>query len=310
MGLLSRFFLKRAEREFETCLRLIQVALCEGLHTIYRSQMNDDDARYLAAQVVNFLQGMDIDELARAKDEPLRSRIMAILPQVEQRAAECMQADRQTREIIVATLRMTSFLNFGKYGRAWFQSPAKMRIERLLVEYGPEFPEEINPAAYEQLAAIYLAAKRPAWWRGKAEDNMAAPLRKDAEQGNTDAEYMLGNRYLDGQGVPQDYTQAAVWWRKAAEQGHAEAQYNLGLSCGYGRGVRRDYTQAATWFRKAAEQGNALHSTTSAFCTTTAKACPGATQRPISGAIWRLLEFTATGTRKRRRNSETKSHLT
>jgi TPR repeat protein len=79
-----------------------------------------------------------------------------------------------------------------------------------------------------------------------------------AEQGDAEAQWSLGNLYLDGQGVPQDYTQAAFWWSKAAEQGHAQAQYNLGLSYGFGRGVRRDRTQAATWFRKAAEQGNAL----------------------------------------------------
>ena len=74
-----------------------------------------------------------------------------------------MQADRQTREIIVATLRMTTVLNLGKYGRAWFQNPEKMRIERLLVEYGPEFPEEITPEAYAQLPATYHVVKRTAW---------------------------------------------------------------------------------------------------------------------------------------------------
>jgi len=162
MGLLSRFFLKRAERSFATCLRAIQVDLCEDLSNIYSLQMDYRVARTLAAQVVNFLKGEDIDEIARVSDEPLRSRIMDILPQVRQRAAECMQADRQTREIIVATLRMTSVLNFGKYGRVWFQDPAKMRIEHLLVEYGPEFPEEITPAAYEHLSAKYHAVKRAA----------------------------------------------------------------------------------------------------------------------------------------------------
>jgi hypothetical protein len=74
-----------------------------------------------------------------------------------------MQADRQTREIIVATPRMTTVLNFGKYGIAWFQDAAKMRIEQPLVEYGPEFPEEITLAAYEQLSARYHAVKRTAW---------------------------------------------------------------------------------------------------------------------------------------------------
>jgi hypothetical protein len=125
--------------------------------------MDDNAAKALAAQVANFLKGEDIDEIARVSDEPLRSRIMAILPQIRQRAAEYMQVDRQTREIIVATLRMTTVLNFGEYGIAWLQSPAKMRIERLLVEYGPEFPEEITPAAYIQLFAAYHAVKRTAW---------------------------------------------------------------------------------------------------------------------------------------------------
>jgi hypothetical protein len=170
MGFLSRFFHKRPEPSlddlddnFAMCLRLMKVDLCEDVRNIYSSQMDDKAARTLAAQVVNFLMGEDIDEIARVSDEPLHSWIMAILPQVKQRAAEYMQADRRTREIIVATHRMTSVLNFGKYGIAWLQSPEKMRIERLLVEYGPEFPEEINPEAYIQLFAIYHAVKRAAW---------------------------------------------------------------------------------------------------------------------------------------------------
>jgi hypothetical protein len=170
MGLLSRLFLKRgewsfaqAEEAFAVSLRTLQVDLATDICNVYSSQMDHKVARALAAQVVNFLKGEDIDEIARVSDEPLRSRIMAVLPQVRQRAAEYMQADRQTREIIVATLRMKSVLNFGKYGEAWFENPAKMRIERLLVEYGPEFPKEITPAAYIQLVAAYHAVKRAAW---------------------------------------------------------------------------------------------------------------------------------------------------
>ena len=112
--------------------------------------MDGEAARTLAAQVVNFLMGEDIDAsiIARVSDEPLRARIMAVLPQVRQRAAEYMQADRQTREIVVATLRMTVCPEFrGSTEKRGSQSPAKMRIERLLVEYGPEFPEEISPAS-------------------------------------------------------------------------------------------------------------------------------------------------------------------
>jgi hypothetical protein len=170
MGFLSRLFGKRAEPSLEevdefvsTSLRLLKVDLCEDLSNIYSSQLDYKVDRTLVAQVVNFLMGEDIDEVARVSDEPLHSRIMAILPQVRQRAAEYMQADRQTREIIVATLRMTTFLNLWKYGEAWFQNPEKMRIERLLVEYGPEFPEEITPVAYAQMFSTYHEVKRTAW---------------------------------------------------------------------------------------------------------------------------------------------------
>jgi len=246
MGLLSRFFLKRAERSFATWSDAVRVDLAEDLCNIYSSQMDRQAARALAAQVVNFLMGEDIDEIARVSDEPLRSRILAILPQVRQRAAECMQADRQTREVIVATLRMTTFLNFGQYGKAWFQNPAKMRIERLLVEYGPEFPEAINPAAYEQLSARYHAVKRNRLEYFKA-----------AEQGDAVAQYNLGVLYHEGHGVPQDDAQALAWWRKAAEQGDVAAQYNLGRLYYDGHGVLQDYTEAALWWRKAAERGDA-----------------------------------------------------
>jgi len=49
-------------------------------------------------------------------------------------------------------------------------------------------------------------------------------LRQEAEQGHAEAQFNLGLMYIDGQGVPQDYTQAAQWYRKAAEQGDATAQ--------------------------------------------------------------------------------------
>ena len=60
-----------------------------------------------------------------------------------------------------------------------------------------------------------------------------------------------------GQGVRQDYAEAAKWNRKAAEQGHANAQFNLGFMYATGNGVLQDYAEAMRWFRKAADQGDA-----------------------------------------------------
>jgi uncharacterized protein len=64
---------------------------------------------------------------------------------------------------------------------------------------------------------------------------------------------MLANLYTQGQGVPQDYTQAAAWDRKAAEQGNnAVAQFLLGLSYYLGLGVPQDDVEAYFWLDVAA----------------------------------------------------------
>jgi TPR repeat protein len=81
--------------------------------------------------------------------------------------------------------------------------------------------------------------------------------RKAAERGNAKSQYSLGRMYEAGQGVPRNYAEAATWYRKAAEQGFDEAQYNLGSMCYKGQGVPQSYDEAATWYRGAAEQGNA-----------------------------------------------------
>jgi TPR repeat protein len=82
-------------------------------------------------------------------------------------------------------------------------------------------------------------------------------LIKAAELGDAVAQFNLGLRYYNGQGVLQDYKEAVKWWSKAAEQGHASAQFNLGLRYALGEGVAQDYKEAVKWWRKAAEQGAA-----------------------------------------------------
>jgi hypothetical protein len=69
--------------------------------------------------------------------------------------------------------------------------------------------------------------------------------------------FNLGVGYDKGDGVPQDYTDMAKWYRKAAEQGHAAAQHNLGCCYDEGVGVPKNHEEAMKWCRKAAGQGYA-----------------------------------------------------
>lgn len=81
-------------------------------------------------------------------------------------------------------------------------------------------------------------------------------LRKAADQGHAAAQQALGTLFEKGQGIEQDYAQAGYWYRKAAAQNDLLAQYCLGLMYTSGHGVGADHSQAAAWYRKAAEQGN------------------------------------------------------
>ena len=75
------------------------------------------------------------------------------------------------------------------------------------------------------------------------------------EQGDMLAQYWLGTIFYSGQGVAQDYAEAAHWYRLAAEQGYPRAQYNLGLMYALGNGVIQDYSTAHMWFNIVARDG-------------------------------------------------------
>ncbi|MDD4393309.1 MAG: trypsin-like peptidase domain-containing protein [Desulfobacterales bacterium] len=81
---------------------------------------------------------------------------------------------------------------------------------------------------------------------------------KVAELGEARAQYMIGELYDTGKGVPQDYKKAVHWYTKAAKQGYASAQHNLGYMYRNGEGVPQDYKKAVHWYTKAAEQGYVL----------------------------------------------------
>ena len=51
--------------------------------------------------------------------------------------------------------------------------------------------------------------------------------------------------YDKGDGVPQDSTQAAVWYRKAADKGNGFAQINPGSM--YSEGLPKDHVLAYMW---------------------------------------------------------------
>jgi hypothetical protein len=60
--------------------------------------------------------------------------------------------------------------------------------------------------------------------------------------------------YSRGQGVPQNYREAAYWCGRAADQGNPEGQYLLGLMYDKGQGVRSSFPRAYIWLDLAASR--------------------------------------------------------
>jgi TPR repeat protein/tRNA A-37 threonylcarbamoyl transferase component Bud32 len=82
-------------------------------------------------------------------------------------------------------------------------------------------------------------------------------IREKAEQGDAEAQAILGMLLRDGVGVERDVKAAAKWLHAAAEKGHVDATCDLAITYLHGRGVDRDEKKAAELFRKAADKGNA-----------------------------------------------------
>jgi hypothetical protein len=132
------------------------------------------------------------------------------------------------------------------YGADW---------QRDYVLYGtwnPADPAAQNPPAPSQEAKPAAPPQAPA-----AEGEIIDPqIISDARAGDAIAQYKLGYDYYLGQGISQDYVQAAIWWRKAAEQGYADAQNNLGVLYNSGKGVPQSYAEAYFWQNLAAARAN------------------------------------------------------
>ena len=78
-----------------------------------------------------------------------------------------------------------------------------------------------------------------------------------ANDGIGSAQCLLGFKYLDGDGVEQDTSEAMKWFRMAAENGDAHASYTLGRIYYKGEGTAVDYAEAFKWFLVAGEKSDA-----------------------------------------------------
>ena len=121
-----------------------------------------------------------------------------------------------------------------------------------------------SPVATPEPAAPAVTVPDPAPATSRSEEPTAVDstannelkgLIQDATAGSATTQNELGVRYLVGQGIAQDYSQAALWLRRAAAKDVTNAQYNLGVLFDSGRGVDPDPVEPLIWFHSAAGRG-------------------------------------------------------
>ena len=79
-----------------------------------------------------------------------------------------------------------------------------------------------------------------------------AQLRTAAKGGDAEAQYALGIKLRDGDGVESDVAESVSWFLEAATQGHVKACEQLGYFC-YGQ---KQYSEALKWFFSASNAGD------------------------------------------------------
>src|ERR1700731_2721173 len=124
------------------------------------------------------------------------------------------------------TIRALARSKIGSFGHG-----TSSRLPRLkpphVISLARRKPEEGKPHMMERRNVFdYSRGLVARFWVSLAIVSTCSLLAAQPEE-DPRAQYNRGTEYWYGSGVPQDYVEAAKWFRKAAEGGFAEAQYRL-----------------------------------------------------------------------------------
>ena len=139
------------------------------------------------------------------------------------------------------------------------------RYGRILYE-GLGGPQDLTQAAEHLEMAVAQHHLEAAVLLGKlylengTEDTLSRAvslLSNGAARGNSDAQYLMSELYVQGYGVEQNSETALTWLMASAEQGHPVAQFDLSRYFANGIGTAPDQAAAFEWLSQSAENGYA-----------------------------------------------------
>ena len=114
----------------------------------------------------------------------------------------------------------------------------------VLVGVSPWVSAQSDSAEFEpnpSLSSVGITGEGPVRW-----------YIESASQGYASSQYQLGQMYVNGKVIAQDYAEALRWYQLAALQDYPSAQYSLGELYQHGSGIEVDYVTAYAWYHVAA----------------------------------------------------------
>ena len=109
-----------------------------------------------------------------------------------------------------------------------------------------------------EISARTKDAEAALWSNSRAEKLQARQeLEQAAQDGDVEAQRILGQHLLNGWVLDQDVEQGLAWLERAAKSGNAAAQSELGQAYLWGRVVAQDQARAAQLLEAAAAKGDA-----------------------------------------------------
>jgi TPR repeat protein len=145
---------------------------------------------------------------------------------------------------------------FGQGVEVDFKSAAALLQKEASNKYSVHHADasELLASIYEQggrgMEQNYSEAAK--WYR----DAIDAPALKWEKSSQDWARLNLGDLYVQGEGVPQDFGEALKLFKPLAGVGDARAQTRMGDLYAEGKGVTQSDIEAVKWYRMAAEQAD------------------------------------------------------
>lgn len=133
-------------------------------------------------------------------------------------------------EIILAQMRVKLEIEQKKEQELWKQREVEREIKALRhaeAERQKKVEEERVKLEAEQKRELVVPKQQENIIDVGVQKNLEEKVkmcRMAADQGDANAQCLLGLLYANGDGVPKDLQEAATWYRKAADQGDADAQ--------------------------------------------------------------------------------------